>query len=169
MQNDNIQNGARPHPEMEQDFMRIKGWGIDVDPENHPSYPMRDSAGEDTKMPRPTQQKVTVEILKSNERPKLSAVFGTSTPPSGLSGIIRRRAFRYSESRWSHWLLLLFADRINVVEGVFQDFGRGRIPNIFAEMGMGSELKYNRRNCARKALVAGGVGLCAYLLYRAIR
>lgn len=154
---------------MVKDYMSIKGWGIDVDPENQPTYPMRDNSAEDMEMGRPTQQKPTVEILKSNERPKVSAVFGTSTSPKGLSGVIRRRAFRYSESSWAHWFLLLFADRINVVEGVFQDFGRGRIPNVFAEMGLRSELKYNRGNCARKAMMAGGLGLCAFIIYRAIK
>ncbi|MGB4399920.1 MAG: hypothetical protein WBJ10_11160 [Daejeonella sp.] len=35
---------------------------------------------------RPEQQKESVEILHSNERPSVSAVFGTTSPPSGLSG-----------------------------------------------------------------------------------
>ncbi len=47
---------------------------------------------------RPPQQKRRVEILASIEHNKLPAVFGTSTPPSGLSGMIRRQAFKYSES-----------------------------------------------------------------------
>ncbi len=49
-------------------------------------------------------QPVNVEVLHSNERPHLTAVFGTSSPPSGLSGSIRRFAFRYSESSYGHWL-----------------------------------------------------------------
>lgn len=55
-----------------------------------------------------------VEILRSNERPGLTPVFGTSTPPSGLSGMLRRAAFKFSENDLRHWLILLFADRVNV-------------------------------------------------------
>jgi hypothetical protein len=43
---------------------------------------------------RPPQQPITTEILHSIERPDVTSVFGTSTPPSGLSGSIRRFAFR---------------------------------------------------------------------------
>ena len=50
------------------------------------------------------------EVLHSNERPNISAAFGTSTPPSGLSGALRRFAFRYSESSYAHWLPLMLAD-----------------------------------------------------------
>jgi hypothetical protein len=54
---------------------------------------------------------------------------GTSTPPRLLSGVIRRLAFRKSESNWLHWLLLIGADRVNTLEGVFEDIARGRLPN----------------------------------------
>lgn len=46
---------------------------------------------------RPPQQPINVEELHSNERPNVTAVFGTSVPPSGLSGMIRRIAFKYGE------------------------------------------------------------------------
>src|SRR5690606_40257594 len=45
----------------------------------------------------------------------------------------RRLAFRKSESNLLHWMLLLGADRLNMVEGLVQDLGRGRVPNIPAE------------------------------------
>jgi len=35
---------------------------------------------------RPQQQPLTVEVMHSNERPDVTSVFGTSTPPSGPSG-----------------------------------------------------------------------------------
>jgi hypothetical protein len=34
-------------------------------------------------------------------------------------------AFRFSESDLRHWLLLLLADRVNVVEGVAAEVNRG--------------------------------------------
>jgi hypothetical protein len=139
------------------DASTVVGWGVDADPENDPTYPIRDRSQDDNggmNWVRPPQQPVTVEVLHSIERPDVTAVFGTSTPPHGLSGMIRRIAFKRSESKWSHWLMLLFADRINVVEGIFQDFGRGRIPNIPAEMGIRSELKHNRNGFYKKLAVA---------------
>lgn len=80
--------------------------------------------------------KPQVEVLQSIEHIRQPAVVGTSTPPSGLSGVIRRAAFRRSESNWLHWLMLMGADRINVVEGVIDDFAHARIPNIPGEMGI---------------------------------
>ncbi len=131
------------------DYQNIKGWGVDANPDNEPTAPMRtryegDQNGYNWK--RPFQQPLSVEVLQTNERPFLTSVFGTSTPPSGLSGMIRRFAFRYSESSYAHWLPLLLADRINVYEGIFDDLKRGHIPNFFAERGWKAEWKYNRKN-----------------------
>jgi hypothetical protein len=142
------------------DTSRILGWGVDADPENDPTYPMRNIEADDKggmNWQRPSQQEPTVEILCSIERNNLSAVFGTSTPPRGLSGMIRRRAFRYSEAEWAHWLMLMAADRVNVVEGLVQDLGRGRIPNIPAEMGIRSEIEHNRTGLFKKVVIAGAV------------
>ncbi|MFN6980900.1 MAG: hypothetical protein ACK4NU_03140 [Brevundimonas sp.] len=70
------------------------------------------------------------------------SVVGESTPPSGLSGMMRRAAFRFSEGQWGHWLLLMGADRVNTVEGLLEAVGRGRMPNPLVEMGF---VKYERR------------------------
>jgi hypothetical protein len=81
------------------DPSQIKGRGVDADPKNDPTYPMKNrSEGEHAgySWERPPQQPITVEVLHSNERPDLTSVFGTSTPPSGLSGVLRRLAFRAS-------------------------------------------------------------------------
>lgn len=132
---------------------RIKGWGIDADERNEPTYPYKNYTGDDHKRlnyQRPEQQSTTVEVLHSNERPSASAVFGTSVPLSGLSGFIRRLAFRYSESSFGHWLPLIFADRVNIWEGFLHDFKKGIFPNIFAERGLKSELKYNKMNFVAK-------------------
>jgi hypothetical protein len=152
------------------DPSKVPGWGVDANPENDPTYPMRDRSHEDKggmSWKRPPQQEETVEILQSIERNNLTAVFGTSTPPSGVSGMIRRQAFRYSESDWTHWLMLMAADRVNVVEGLVEDLGRGRIPNIPGEMGIRSELKHNRTGLMRKVAISGavlGLGMLAVRL-----
>ncbi len=129
------------------DYSHIPGWGFDADPTNEPTHPMKNYTGDDHKRSnweRPPLQPVDVEILHSNERPSVSATFGTSSPPSGLSGAIRRFAFRFSESEYGHWLPLLLADRVNMVEGLVEDLAKGHIPNIFAEMGWTAKWKHDR-------------------------
>ena len=129
------------------DPAQVKGWGVDADPENDPTYPMKNrTEGEHAgySWERPPQQPVTVEVLHSNERPDLTSVFGTSTPPSGLSGVLRRLAFRYSESSYGHWLPLMLADRVSVAEGVIGDLRHGHLPNVFAERGLRADWEHNR-------------------------
>ena len=101
----------------------IEGWGADLDPADRPAVPKERNPPrlEGVHWEYPEQQPVRVEILHSTERPGLTPVFGTAVPPSGLSGVIRRRAFRHSENDLRHWLMLLAADRVNVVEGLIAD------------------------------------------------
>jgi hypothetical protein len=152
------------------DTSKILGWGVDADPENDPTFPMRDRSEEDRTGPSwqsPPPQEVDVEILQSIEYNRRPAVVGTSTPPSGLSGMIRRTAFRFSESDWTHWLMLMGADRINVVEGVIEDLGRLKVPNIPGEMGIRSELEHNKGGFAKKLAVGAVAGLLVYGLVQA--
>lgn len=151
------------------DTSKIVGWGVDADRDNDPTYPMRDRSAEDrtgADWRSPPAQHSHVEVLQSVEYNRRPAVVGTSTPPSGLSGVIRRVAFRFSESDWTHWLLLLGADRINMVEGVLQDLGRGKVPNIPGEMGIRSELRHNKAGFAKKVAVAAVAGALIYGLSR---
>src|SRR5690606_38036375 len=93
----------------------VPGWGVDADPENDPTYPSREREKGDRsgKWSRRPPQDVELEVLQSIEHKQRPAVVGTSTPPSGLSGALRRLAYRKSESNLLHWLLLLGADRVN--------------------------------------------------------
>ncbi|MCE7063323.1 hypothetical protein [Dyadobacter sp. CY343] len=148
----------------ERDYSHIKGWGIDADPLDVPAYPMKRRTENDNKgmiWERPAQQPALVEVLHSNERPSLSAVFGTPNPPAGLSGKIRRFAFRYSESMIRHWLLLLLADRVNVIEGVKEDIQSGHIPDFFGELGGKAELKYNKAGLVRKIALGSLITIVA--------
>ncbi|GAB3891881.1 hypothetical protein [Spirosoma agri] len=153
--------------EKAKDYSHILGWGIDADPKNDPTYPIKlrtDNEQTGHTWDRPEQQPVDIEVLRSIERPTVSAVFGTSTPPSGLSGQIRRFAFRFSESEYGHWLPLLLADRVNVVEGIVDDFRRGRVPNIFAEKGMQADWKYDRNGLIKKVLIGAAITTVAFTL-----
>lgn len=146
----------------------VRGWAVDADRENDPTYPYRKRDNDDHsgKWQRPPLQETDVEILQSIEHVRTPAVFGTSTPPAGLSGMIRRGAFRWSESNWLHWLLLMGADRINVVEGIVEDLSRGKLPNIPAEMGIRAEWRHNRKGLAIKSGVALGTTSLVLLLAR---
>jgi hypothetical protein len=154
------------------DYSRIKGWGVDADPKNDPTYPMKtrnNGEHEGYSWERPPQQPITVEVLHSNERPNITAVFGTSTPPSGLSGMIRRVAFTYSESSYGHWLPLMLADRVNAVEGVLGDLRRGHVPNIFDESGWNAKWRHNRKSVVRQVLVGAVVASAAIAYFRSRR
>lgn len=146
----------------------VRGWAVDADPKNDPTYPYRRRSNDDHsgQWVRPPLQESDVEILQSIEHVRTPAVFGTSTPPSGLSGMIRRGAFRWSESNWMHWLLLMGADRVNVVEGLVHDFSRGKVPNIPGEMGIRSEWAHNKKGLAKKVGVAAVVTAGLVLLVR---
>jgi len=141
----------------------IRGWGVDADSRNDPTYPYRDRSRDrvvGANWERPAAQKAEVEVLQSIEFVNRPAVFGSALPPRGLSGAMRRAAFRWSESNLVHWLMLMGADRVDVVEGLAGDLASGRIPNIPGEMGMAAGWKHDRANVVRKAavglLLAGG-------------
>lgn len=149
------------------DRSAIKGWGVDLDPKDRPAVPMeRTPPRLEVRPGEPEQQAQTVEILQSTERPRITPVFGTTVPPSGVSGGMRRLAFRYSENDLRRWMLLLAADRVNMVEGVVDDLRHGHVPNIYAEMGGRAELRHNPAGAAKKAAVLAGVLTVAYLLWK---
>lgn len=154
----------------EKDFSHIKGWGVDADPKNDPTYPIKNRTNEEHKgytWNRPPQQPINMEVLHSNERPNVTAVFGTSEPPRGLSGMIRRFAFKYGESSYGHWLPLILADRVNVVEGVLDDFMHGRLPNIIEEKGLKVDWKYDRAGLLQSVAVGvASIAAVAFLLRR---
>lgn len=146
------------------DYSHIKGWGVDADPKNDPTYPIKkrnNAEHEGYSWDRPPQQEKDIEVLKSVERPNISATFGTAAPPKGLSGMIRRMAFKKSESSYGRWLPLMLADRVEVFEGIIDDLKKGYIPNTFAERGWKAEWKHNRKSfilkIAATALVATAV------------
>ncbi len=145
----------------------VNGWGVDADPENDPTYPYRLRQNDDHsgQWNQPARQQTEIEFLQSVEFKRRPAAFGTSSPPRGISGMLRRLAFRWTESNLMHWLLLLGADRINVVEGVVADLGRAKVPNIPAEMGARAEWQHNKAGFVKKAAIAAAAtGVLAILI-----
>jgi hypothetical protein len=145
---------------LNQDNSHIPGWGVDADPKNDPTYPIKQRTGHDNEgytWNRPVQQPVNTEVLQSIERPNVSAVFGDSVPPSGLSGKIRPYAFQYGEGRFRHWIPLILADRVNEIEGIIDDIRHGTIPNIFAEKGIKAAWKHDRKGLIKRVLVGAAL------------
>jgi len=150
---------------MSQPMHEVHGWGADLDPADRPAYPkeapsqvttVRGEVGE-RQIPR-------VKIHQSTEHPDLTPVFGTSCPPAGLSGHIRDLAYQYSEGQQKHWLLLMLADRVNVVEGLIDDVTHGKVPNWGRERGWNVRVKDTNPERSRNKplmIAAAGVGLLA--------
>jgi hypothetical protein len=158
-----------PGPRARGDRENIPGWGADLDHANRPGYPMERTPPRHVNVhwDKPSVQPRSVEVLHSTERPGMTPVFGTAQPPRGLSGSLRRFAFKYSESDLRHWLVLLLADRVNMGEGLVEDLAHGHVPNIFAEMGGPAEFRYNRAGAMRKVAVATAVtALAIYMIRR---
>jgi hypothetical protein len=85
---------------------------------NRPGVPMYGRAGTHAAIGKPPleQQEPTVPVLVGVDVGRLTPVFGTAQPPRGLSGLIRRAAYRRPEHEASRWMLLLLGDRVDVWE-----------------------------------------------------
>jgi hypothetical protein len=123
---------------------RIPGWGADLDPKNRPSVPklqwQEDRGGAHWDFPERQPEKRPRE--RSIEHEFLTPVFGTTCPPRGLSGALRRFSYRrYSEGRAAHWLILLAADRVDAWESHLRSFATRRPDNPLTETGVLSEFR----------------------------
>ena len=147
-------NGARRRPaapyvpdrapleeSSEQLRARIPGWGADLDPADRPSVPRERFDPTLSGALFPERQPEIRPRERSIEHGMLTPVFGTAQPPRGVSGSIRRLAYaRYGEGRAAHWLLLIAADRVDVVGAVLTGLASGRPDNPVAETGIRAEI-----------------------------
>jgi hypothetical protein len=120
----------------------IPGWGVDLDPKDRPSFPRErfDPGATGAHWDFPERQEEKWPRERSVEHRHLTPVFGTSAPPKGLSGVMRRHAYRrYSEGRAAHWLILLAADRVDAAESHLGSFLTPRPDNPVTETGVLSE------------------------------
>ena len=121
---------------------RIPGWGVDLDPADRPAFPRErfDPAATGAWWDVPERQPGGEGRERSIEHGTLPPVFGTAAPLKGLSGVVRRLAYRrFSEGRLAHWLLLIAGDRIDVVESTVTSALRGKPDNLVAETGIRAE------------------------------
>jgi hypothetical protein len=125
---------------------RIPGWGVDLDPKDRPSVPQEkfDSELSGAHWEFPERQPEKWPRERSIEHAFLTPVFGTSCPPRGVSGIMRKYAYaKYSEGRAAHWLILLAADRVDALESTLGSFVSRRPDNPITETGVLSEFSHH--------------------------
>lgn len=125
---------------------RIPGWGADLDPNDRPSFPREqfdpNKSGAHWDFPERQVEKWPRE--RSIEHKFLTPVFGTSCPPKGLSGAMRKYAYRaFSEARAAHWMILLAADRVDAIESHLTSFLTTRPDNPITETGVVSEFTHH--------------------------
>ncbi|MGB3909555.1 MAG: hypothetical protein WBL06_03670 [Pseudolysinimonas sp.] len=123
---------------------RIPGWGVDLDPADRPSVPRErfDPAGTGARWRFPERQEVQGPRERSIEHAQLPPVFGTAVPLRGLSGAIRRLAYRrFSEARAVHWLLLILGDRVDALGSHVRSFATLRPDNPITQTGVLSEVR----------------------------
>ncbi|RYZ06163.1 MAG: hypothetical protein EOO73_17305 [Myxococcales bacterium] len=64
---------------------------------------------------RPDQQRSEAQPVIGHGRP-LTPVYSVENPPRALSGLIRRAAYRVPDYRVRRWVMLMLADRVDVLE-----------------------------------------------------
>ena len=119
---------------------QIPGWGADLSPADRPSVPRERSFETGAHWSFPERQPELQPRERSMEHAMLTPVFGTVAPLHGLSGVIRKFAYkRFSEGRAAHWLLLIAGDRVDAVGSHLKSLASLRPDNPFTETGVLSE------------------------------
>jgi hypothetical protein len=124
---------------------RIPGWGADLDPADRPSVPRLQASADqhNAHWVMPDQQPELWPRERSIEHGRLTPVFGTSCPPRGVSGAIRRYSYRrFSEARAAHWLLLILADRVDAFGSHVRSFATLRPDNPITQTGVRAEFTH---------------------------
>jgi hypothetical protein len=123
---------------------RIPGWGADLDSRDRPAVPReRFDLDNGAHWQFPDRQEERWPRERSIEHALLTPVFGTSTPPKGLSGVVRKYAYKYSEGRAAHWIILLAADRVDAVESHLRSLLTFRPDNPITQTGIRTEFTHH--------------------------
>jgi hypothetical protein len=89
--------------------------GVDQDLSRRPGVPhMRTDPQPFPNTRFPPERQAGEPAVPKHNRPNkpFPPVFGTSTPLKGVSGAVRRAAYKLPDHYPSHWLLLMLGDRI---------------------------------------------------------
>ncbi len=141
--------------------------GYDQALERRPGVPMetvpRVDSGAHWRIPE-RQRKRTQHYRRRGLR-ELTPVFGTAQPPRGVSGLMRRLAYRIPEHKARHWMLLLAADRVDVLEGRLGE-ALARPLRLTPLAGLGDTVEKNPLRVIGAA--AAGLVLSGVLIRRAL-
>jgi hypothetical protein len=132
-----------PVPDSEELRARIPGWGADLNKEDRPSFPKLKFLDTGAHWDFPERQPEKWPRERSIEHRFLTPVFGTAQPPRGLSGVMRKFAYKFSEGRAAHWLILLYADRVDAGEHHLRSMLTTRPDNPITETGLKAEFSRN--------------------------
>ncbi len=94
-------------------------WGVDLDFARRPGVPMERANPQPMPNARfPPVRQTTPSAVPKHGRPnrQMPPVYGTAAPLKGLSGAIKRAAYRLPDHKPTHWLLKLFGDRVESME-----------------------------------------------------
>jgi len=92
-----------------------EGAGIDLDPSRRPGVPKerRPEPWPHSRFP-PTRQARPPSVPRHGRPGKpMPPVYGTAVPLRGISGLVRKAAYRHPDHHMRHWTMLLFADRVD--------------------------------------------------------
>ncbi len=140
-----VRDKRTPTPSREELRARIPGWGADLDPADRPSYPRLQYAPDSTgaRWRFPDRQPGSAGRERSIEHAFVTPAFGTAQPLHGVSGAIRRLAYRrFSEGRLAHWGLLIVGDRVEAWGSHLRSFASLHPDNPVTETGVRSELSH---------------------------
>jgi hypothetical protein len=102
--------GHADEPVVGRDLPRSERPGVPMEYEPpHPLTPM-------VRWSEPEPMRPVPGVTKRMELHRMTPMFSTALPPSGLSGVIRRIAYNIPESHARHWATLMLADRVDVLE-----------------------------------------------------
>jgi ferritin-like metal-binding protein YciE len=112
-----------------------RGRGVDEMRENRPGVPMAAERPVETgaHWDSPSRQQQRRPHPYSVRRDELTPVYGSGPAPRLASGALRRMAYQMPEHHARRWLLLLFADRMDVLEHRVPELMTGRSWGQLAE------------------------------------
>jgi hypothetical protein len=88
---------------------------VDLDPARRPGVPMHrpPEPWPNARFPPARMHARPASLLHGRPHKQMTPVYSTAVPPRGVSGAIRRAAYRYPDHVVRHWMMLLFADRVD--------------------------------------------------------